>query len=257
MTIFALRCISLSLPGNRYLDYKLPNVYEYCNFQYLEVYNVDLDTCSRVDLCNLPFRENDTIIAYDAYSHFVLLQYELYRLGVELDTENFYTYCVKDLANILNVNTDSVTNLRDVANIFIKLCYIPTNNFIQEHKKCWIEYGIRPEITKTSGKWMMHVKKCHLHIIWDILMKNKRFLNLTYVKSSTGAINIWGGKPTYGVIMVYYDNINIEEFGLRLKNKLKSCKFLNKIVSKSDMQSIAGSRIQGLSKNMLREIVIR
>lgn len=97
---------------------------------------------------------------------------------------------------------------------------MPPGSFLAEKQKCWIEYGERPISSETSGKWLIFTQKKNIESLWNVIMRNRRFLNLKYVKASTPLVNIWGGRPKIGVVMVHYENLSDKEV-LELGNSIK------------------------------------
>lgn len=273
-----MRCISeVSVSNARYLDYKIPNVYEHCKFKYVEMFDGFLtyrfDHTNLTEIKQLFIKEN-SIVSYNAYANFSLLFYELHKLKAkscldqpdeeDINIENVSTCCVRDLHFVLNKKikdekyfSECLKNTRDA---YISLCKtIKPENFLGIHNKCWIEYGKRPVVNKVSGKWLIFTPKMNVQKLYNLLIANEKSLNFAYVKASTMAVNIWGGRPQIGVVMVHYDGLNnksVLKLGHHIKEIIAPHNFASKITCKTDFQSMKGSSLNGVKKNTTFTITV-
>lgn len=155
------------------------------------------------------FNKDVRLIAFNGYFHFGYLQHLITKQGLSYDFDQCYTLCcVTDLCNLLNHPIPELS-LNGAIKIYKKLLPKMNNNVVLKHQDAfWFTHGGERVITNQSGKWIIFGKKLLLHDIWELIVTNQDKLGYNHARVSTISVNVWGGKPSRGVIELFYENSN-------------------------------------------------
>lgn len=179
----------------------------------------------------------DTIIGQNMYFHLNVVMSYLCRMGHEANADNLKLCCTVDLHHVTNTDFIPRNSVYEIWDDYKKLS---THKNVRSPLVIDRHWVIEGEIIKTeiSGKWLIFVNKNQLPKLWDFIKKNYKALGSNGAKSSTLSVNMWGGQPTIGVIILRFPDSKIAINKKRLINeRLRKICTLRNLQYKTDEKS--------------------
>jgi hypothetical protein len=232
MNLLIIKCVCDFIPKrHRYPSYfKEDKFYEERNLSQVQVYRSGVVKTFNIDqLADVAklFNKKNIVIADNAYFHFNLLfhhfkKQELDKLcGVDLARAAGAT-CVRDLATMLDIY-EPMNTFEEIEKMYYACIEHPSfknKHVIGRIDTHWVEYdpNVKRVINHISGKWMIFVSKKHIEDIWTILIANRDVCGFYQARTSTCAVNIWGGSSDCGIIELFYQVRNTRCYGEAICN---------------------------------------
>lgn len=233
--------------GRKIKSYIHKNNYHSCDIKKITFTVNEVDECftlADLEKSKKYFNKQNILISADGYFEFNLLFYEYKKLNIEVDLSDCYgSVCVKDLSLSLGVRYIPGNNTYNQYIKCISSKRFQQNKILSEISQHWINLDDTPRVVnEKTCKWIIFVQKKYLNEVWEFIKTKQNELEFYQARSSTSAVNIWGGSEERGVIELFYQTLDAKTYGFKFAEHCKDLKTfqIKKVVFKTDQHTKTG-----------------